>query len=216
MKFFSIFFLLLFSYNALSAERSYLFTRTEKMAGDINSLEGIVTFSIDGKSEIVSVDLQGNKSFNFWDDIKFKTEAATQYGFEIHDVRRKNEPAGMMSIFAHHIEISDFKPGYKTRNIETERRHPYFKDYSWNFFLTYKKNESIKINGKKYDAGYIYVKGDRPTGGGHCRPGQPGTVKIHSWYDLEDSTLLKQVFEKYLCKPYDYNLLERDTFIKNN
>jgi len=216
MRSFTFIMLLSFSLLASSAERSYSFTRTQTMNGDVNALEGTITFLIDGKNEVVNVDLQGNKNFNFWDDVKFQSKAATQYGFEIHDIRRKNEHAGMMSIFAHHIMISDFKPGYKTRNVETERRHPYFKDYTWNFYLTYKKNEAININGNTVNAGYIYVKGDRPTGGSNCRPGQPGTVKIHSWYDLENSTLLKQIFEKYMCKPFDYNLLERDTYIKNN
>ena len=99
-----------------------------------------------------------------------------------------------------------------TRNVETERRHPYFKDYAWNFYLKYEKNESITINGKTYHAAYVSVKGDRPTGGMNCRTGQPGVVKIESWYDLNDSKLLKQVFAKYLCKPFDYNLLEKDTY----
>ena len=203
---FSIFFI---SY-AFSETRNYSFSRTEKMAGDVNSLEGTVTFSTQEKKELVSVDFIGNEKFNL-DDITYQSEITLQHGFEIYDYRRKGEPSGF-SIFAHHINIGDYKQGYKTRNVETERRHPYFKDYAWNFYLKYEKNESIQVNGKTYQAAYISVKGDRPSGGMNCRPGQPGVVKIESWYDLNNSKLLKQVFAKYLCKPFDYNLLERDTY----
>ena len=211
MNRFLLYLLLFLSLNSFAETRTYSFARTETMAGNVNSLEGTVTFSTQEKKELVSVDFIGNEKFNFWDDITYQSEITLQHGFEIYDYRRKGEPSGF-SIFAHHINIGDYKLGYKTRNVETERRHPYFKDYAWNFYLKYEKNESIKINGKTYQAAYISVKGDRPTGGMNCRPGQPGVVKIESWYDLNDSKLLKQVFAKYLCKPFDYNLLEKDTY----
>jgi hypothetical protein len=201
----------IFTSQVAAQERVYSFTRSETMAGDVNSLEGKMSFSIHDKKELVSVDLIGNQKFNFWDDIEYQTKIPLQVGFEIYDIRKKNEPTGF-SVFAHHIDLNDINPGFKTRNVETERRHPYFKDYSWNFYLKYEKNESITVNGKSYQAAYITVKGDRPTGGMNCRPGQPGVVKIESWYDLKDSKLLKQSFAKYLCKPFDYNLLEKDTY----
>ena len=202
----------IFTSQVAAQERVYSFTRSETMAGDVNSLEGKIIFSIQDKKELVNVDLIGNQKFNFWDDIEYQTKIPLQVGFEIYDIRKKNEPTGF-SVFAHHINLNDINPGFKTRNVETERRHPYFKDYSWNFFLKYQKNESIIVNGKTYQAAFITVKGDRPTGGMNCRPGQPGVVKIESWYDLRDSKLLKQSFAKYLCKPFDYTLLEKDTYI---
>ena len=211
MHSFLLCFLLFLSFNSFAETRTYSFARTETMAGDVNSLEGTFTFSTQEKKELVSVDLSGNQKFNFWDDIEFQTKIPLQVGFEIYDIRKKNEPIGF-SVFAHHINLKDINTGLKTRNVETERRHPYFKDYAWNFYLKYEKNESIQVNGKTYQAAYISVKGDRPTGGMNCRPGQPGVVKIESWYDLSNSKLLKQVFAKYLCKPFDYNLLEKDTY----
>jgi len=201
----------IFNSQVAAQDRVYSFTRSETMAGDVNSLEGKIIFSIQDKKELVNVDLIGNQKFNFWDDIEYQTEIPLQVGFEIYDVRQKNEPTGF-SVFAHHINLNDINPGFKTRNVETERRHPYFRDYSWNFYLKYEKNESITVNDKSYKAAFISVKGDRPTGGMNCRPGQPGVVKIESWYNLNDSKLLKQVFAKYLCKPFDYNLLEKDTY----
>ena len=201
----------IFTSQVAAQERVYSFTRSETMAGDVNSLEGKIIFSIQDKKEVVTVDLIGNQKFNFWDDIEYQTKIPLQIGFEIYDIRKKNEPTGF-SVFAHHINLNDINPGFKTRNVETERRHPYFKDYSWNFYLKYEKNESITVNGKTYQVAYLSVKGDRPTGGMNCRPGQPGVVKIESWYDLNDAKLIKQVFAKYLCKPFDYNLLEKDTY----
>ena len=201
----------IFTSQVAAQDRVYSFTRSETMAGDVNSLEGKIIFSIQDKKELVNVDLIGNQKFNFWDDVEYQAKIPLQVGFEIYDVRKKNEPTGF-SVFAHHINLNDINPGFKTRNVETERRHPYFRDYSWNFYLKYEKNESITVNGKTYQAAFISVKGDRPTGGMNCRPGQPGVVKIESWYNLNDSKLLKQVFAKYLCKPFDYNLLEKDTY----
>jgi len=211
MKNIFILFVLL-SLNSFAETRNYSFSRTQTMAGDINSLEGTISFSIKGKKELVSLDFIGDNKFNFWDDIEYQTKIPLQVGFEIYDIRKKNEPTGF-SVFAHHINLNDINPGFKTRNVETERRHPYFRDYSWNFYLKYEKNESISVNGKTFHAAYISVKGDRPRGGNNCRSGQPGVVKIDSWYDLNDEKLLKQVFAKYLCKPFDYNLLEKDTYI---
>ena len=202
----------IFTSQVAAQERVYSFTRSETMAGDVNSLEGKIIFSIQDKKELVNVDLIGNQKFNFWDDIEYQTKIPLQVGFEIYDIRRKNEPMGF-SVFAHHINLNDINPGFKTRNVETERRHPYFKDYSWNFYLKYEKNESIIVNGKTYQVAYLSVKGDRPSGGMNCRPGQPGVIKVESWYDLNDAKLIKQVFAKYLCKPFDYNLLEKDTYI---
>ena len=201
----------IFTSQVVAQERVYSFTRSETMAGDVNSLEGKIIFSIQDKKELVNVDLIGNQKFNFWDDIEYQTKIPLQVGFEIYDIRRKNEPMGF-SVFAHHINLNDINPGFKTRNVETERRHPYFKDYSWNFYLKYEKNESIIVNGKTYQVAYLSVKGDRPSGGMNCRPGQPGVIKVESWYDLNDAKLIKQVFAKYLCKPFDYNLLENDTY----
>lgn len=201
----------IFTSQVVAKDRVYSFTRSETMAGDVNSLEGKIIFSIQDKKEEVTVDLTGNEKFNFWDDIEYQTKIPLQVGFEIYDIRKKNEPTGF-SVFAHHINLNDINPGFKTRNVETERRHPYFRDYLWNFYLKYEKNESITVNGKTYQAAFISVKGDRPTGGMNCRPGQPGVVKIQSWYDLNDSKLLKQVFAKYLCKPFDYNLINKDTY----
>jgi hypothetical protein len=211
MRFLLIIFIF-FSLESLSDTRIYNFTRDETMAGNIKSLEGKITFFTQEGSELVSVNLIGNHNFNYWDDISFKTEIPLRLGFEIYDIRRKNEPVGF-SIFGHHIKIDDIKPDFKTRNIETERRHPYYKDYDWNFYLKYVKNEKIIINNKSFNAAYISIKGDRPTGGLNCRPGQPGVVKIDSWYDLDDSKLLKQTFSEFLCKPFDYNLLKKDTYI---
>ena len=201
----------IFTSQVVAKDRVYSFTRSETMAGDVNSLEGKIIFSIQDKKEEVTVDLTGNEKFNFWDDIEYQTKIPLQVGFEIYDIRKKNEPTGF-SVFAHHINLNDINPGFKTRNVETERRHPYFRDYLWNFYLKYEKNESITVYGKTYQAAFISVKGDRPTGGMNCRPGQPGVVKIQSWYDLNDSKLLKQVFAKYLCKPFDYNLINKDTY----
>ena len=212
MKIFLIFLLLSISSNLLSSERTYFFKRTQTMAGDINALEGTISFKKAGNKEIIDVNLQGNQKFNFWDDIEFQSEMDIQNGLEIYDIRKKGESSGF-SIFAHHININDFKPGYKTRNIETERRHPYFKDYSWNFYFHYVKNQIISINNENINVAYVILNGDRPTGGPNCRSGQPGVIKVESWYQLNTSKLLKQVFSKFLCKPYDYNLLERDTYI---
>ena len=81
--------LFIFTSQVSAEDRTYTFTRTETMAGDINSLEGTIFFSIEDKQELVSVDLIGNQKFNFWDDIEYQTKIPLQVGFEIYDIRKK-------------------------------------------------------------------------------------------------------------------------------
>ena len=78
----------IFTSQLAAQERVYSFTRSETMAGDVNSLEGKIIFSIQDKKELVNVDLIGNQKFNFWDDIEYQTKIPLQVGFEIYDVRK--------------------------------------------------------------------------------------------------------------------------------
>lgn len=211
MKYILILLLITLSFNSFSETRTYKFTRSETMAGNVNSLEGNVTFSVENNREFVSVDFAGNHKFNFWDDIEFKSSMPLKNGLELYDYRRKGSPVGF-TIFAHHISLINYKKGFKTRDVETENRHPYFKDYSWRFYVNYEKNESLSINGKSYEAAFFTMKGSRPTGSENCRPGQPGVIKVQTWYEIETSLLLKQTVSKFMCKPADYNLLEKDTY----
>jgi hypothetical protein len=56
----------------------------------------------------------------------------------------------------------------------------------------------------------LLVFGDRPTGPGHCMYGGVGVFGVDSWYSKENGKLLKQVFVKRNCRPYDYKFLSKE------
>ena len=80
----------------------------------------------------------------------------------------------------------------------------------WNFFVSFKGYESMNIDNQKYETIHLYTKGARPTGPGHCMYGGYGVINIDSWYEKNTGKLVKQIFIKRNCRPYDYKFLSKE------
>ena len=132
-------------------------------------------------------------------------------GFNIFDLKDQRQVMGI-SLFTLSIDPSiDYKSFKQSSAVETlDRNHPFFLDQSWNFYVNFKGYEQITLSGKEFNAIHLYTHGERPTGPSHCMYGGIGVINIDSWYSKETGKLLKQVFVKRNCRPYDYKFLSKE------
>ena len=117
-----------------------------------------------------------------------------------------------ISIFTLSLDpTKDFSSMQSNRQVEmTDRNHPFFSDQSWNIYVTFKGYEKMTLSNKDFNSIHLHTFGDRPTGPGHCMYGGVGVISVDSWYSKENGKLLKQVFIKSNCRPYDYKFLSKE------
>ncbi len=196
--------------------------------GDKYDAEGEVTFRThkdNGVSfEYAHVNINWKGGFfksSITDDFIQKKEIKN--GLVLYDIVEGDQKKGY-SVFARHIEVKNYPVGFETKKIiNDEGRHPYFSDYDWIFKLKVESVENTEINGQKYEALYSKLWGSRPTSTTNCQMTQPGQnfststgeIYVETWFDLKDSTLLKQVFTKYGCVP-SRRLVSKETWVLIN
>jgi len=169
---------------------------------------GVIIIS-KNKEGILDIDanvIGGQSSFVFK-----SSQKNPQTNFYIFDLKPSNQFLGI-SIFTLSLDISqNFSALQSVRNIDMlDRNHPFFNDQAWNVYLTFKGYEKITLSNKDFDSIHLKVFGDRPTGPGHCMYGGVGVFGVDSWYSKESGKLLKQVFVKRNCRPYDYKFLSKE------
>ena len=169
---------------------------------------GVISIS-KNKEGILDIDanvIGGQSSFVFK-----SSQKNPQTNFYIFDLKPSNQVLGI-SIFTLSLDISqNFSVLQSVRNIDMlDRNHPFFNDQAWNVYLTFKGYEKITLSNKDFDSIHLKVFGDRPTGPGHCMYGGVGVFGVDSWYSKESGKLLKQVFVKRNCRPYDYKFLSKE------
>ena len=144
-------------------------------------------------------------------------------GLVLYDIVEGYQKKGY-SVFARHIDVKNYPVGFETKKIiKDEDRHPDFSDYDWIFKFKVESIESTQINGQKYQALYSKLWGSRPTSTTNCKMAQPGVnfsnstgeIYIETWFDIESSKLLKQVFTKYGCVP-SRRLVSKETWVLIN
>ena len=144
-------------------------------------------------------------------------------GLVLYDIVEGDQKKGY-SVFARHIDVKNYPVGFETKKIiKDEDRHPDFSDHDWIFKFKVESIESTQINGQKYQALYSKLWGSRPTSTTNCKMAQPGVnfsnstgeIYIETWFDIESSKLLKQVFTKYGCVP-SRRLVSKETWVLIN
>ena len=143
-------------------------------------------------------------------------------GLVLYDIVEGEQKKGY-SVFARHIDVKNYPVGFETKKIiKDEDRHPAFSDYDWIFKFKAESVVNIEINGQIRQAIYTKLWGSRPTSTTNCQslPSRgfstsTGEIYVETWFDLEDSSLLKQVFTKYGCVPSRI-IVSKETWILNN
>lgn len=226
VKFLTLIFLLMPVF--LNASEDLKYNYEHDSLGDKFDASGDVTFRIyDDNSVIyeyahVNINWKGGffKS-SITDD--FINKRPIQNGLVLYDIVEGNQKKGY-SVFARHIDIKKYPVGFETKKIiKDEPRHPEFSDYDWIFKFKVESVESLKINGRSYKTIFTKLWGSRPTSTTNCKMAQPGVnfsnsigeIYVETWFDLNNSKLLKQVFTKYGCVP-SKRLVSKETWTLAN
>jgi len=195
--------------------------------GDSDDAEGDVTFRTHQDNgvmyEYAHVNIKWKGGFfksSITDDFIQKKEIKN--GLVLYDIVEGDQKKGY-SVFARHIDVKNYPVGFETKKIiKDEDRHPAFSDYDWIFKFKAESVVNIEINGQIRQAIYTKLWGSRPTSTTNCQslPSRgfstsTGEIYVETWFDLEDSSLLKQVFTKYGCVPSRI-IVSKETWILNN
>jgi hypothetical protein len=195
--------------------------------GDRDDAEGDVTFRSHQDNgimyEYAHVNIKWKGGFfksSITDD--FIQKKKIKNGLVLYDIVEGDQKKGY-SVFARHIDVKNYPVGFETKKIiKDEDRHPAFSDYDWIFKFKAKSVVNIEINGQIRQAIYTKLWGSRPTSTTNCQslPSRGfstslGEIYVETWFDLEDSSLLKQVFTKYGCVPSRI-IVSKETWILNN
>ena len=195
--------------------------------GDRDDAEGDVTFRTHQDNgvmyEYAHVNIKWKGGFfksSITDDFIQKKEIKN--GLVLYDIVEGDQKKGY-SVFARHIDVKNYPVGFETKKIiKDEDRHPAFSDYDWIFKFKAESVVNIEINGQTRQAIYTKLWGSRPTSTTNCQslPSRgfstsTGEIYVETWFDLEDSSLLKQVFTKYGCVPSRI-IVSKETWILNN
>ena len=195
--------------------------------GDRDDAEGDVTFRTNQDNgvmyEYAHVNIKWKGGFfksSITDDFIQKKEIKN--GLVLYDIVEGDQKKGY-SVFARHIDVKNYPVGFETKKIiKDEDRHPAFSDYDWIFKFKAESVVNIEINGQIRQAIYTKLWGSRPTSTTNCQslPSRgfstsTGEIYVETWFDLEDSSLLKQVFTKYGCVPSRI-IVSKETWVLNN
>ena len=195
--------------------------------GDRDDAEGDVTFRTHQDNgvmyEYAHVNIKWKGGFfksSITDDFIQKKEIKN--GLVLYDIVEGDQKKGY-SVFARHIDVKNYPVGFETKKIiKDEDRHPVFSDYDWIFKFKAESVVNIEINGQIRQAIYTKLWGSRPTSTTNCQslPSRgfstsTGEIYVETWFDLEDSSLLKQVFTKYGCVPSRI-IVSKETWVLNN
>ena len=195
--------------------------------GDRDDAEGDVTFRTNQDNgvmyEYAHVNIKWKGGFfksSITDDFIQKKEIKN--GLVLYDIVEGDQKKGY-SVFARHIDVKNYPVGFETKKIiKDEDRHPAFSDYDWIFKFKAESVVNIEINGQIRQAIYTKLWGSRPTSTTNCQslPSRgfstsTGEIYVETWFELEGSSLLKQVFTKYGCVPSRI-IVSKETWILNN
>ena len=118
------------------------------------------------------------------------------------------------------LQFSPYLIANKLRSVVLDSKFPktsfpvysHHNHISWSYSSEIIGNEIIQVHGKHIDAVKVILSGQRPTGPGGCMQGQPGIIKIESWYTKESSRFVKQIVNQFHCSIDTGKLLSRETY----
>ena len=221
-----IIFLLFFSVVGHTTE-DLKYSYAHDSIGDRDDAEGDVTFRTHQDNgvmyEYAHVNIKWKGGFfksSITDD--FIQKKKIKNGLVLYDIVEGDQKKGY-SVFARHIDVKNYPIGFETKKIiKDEDRHPAFSDYDWIFKFKAESVVNIEINAQTRQAIYTKLWGSRPTSTTNCQslPSRgfstsTGEIYVETWFDLEDSSLLKQVFTKYGCVPSRI-IVSKETWVLNN
>lgn len=173
---------------------------------------GSVVFTVKKLNDIyyewVSFDETGEINSN-----KFDTKYKLFLGNVLYDIVNEQN----RQVF---LQFSPYLIANKSRSITLDNKVPktnfpvysYHNHISWNYSTEVVGNETIQVQGKNIETVKVFLSGQRPTGPGGCMQGQPGIIKIESWFAKESGRFVKQIVNQFHCSIDSGKLLSRETY----
>jgi hypothetical protein len=179
-------------------------------------------------------DLNGNKThegkvyFNLINEGEKLVESAfyevkgeiSQNRFEsLHQIQNGNFLYDVINPFNRQAFLQ-FSPFLKKEEMNFSNKFPktqfpvfsYHHDQAWTFSSELVGNESVRVNGRQINASKFVLNGFRPTGPGNCMQGQPGRIRIQSWYSEESPRYIKQIVQEFHCVIEPNRMLSQETY----
>jgi hypothetical protein len=158
--------------------------------------------------EWVSFDETGEINSN-----KFETKNKIFLGNVLYDIVNEQN----RQVF---LQFSPYLIANKSRSVVLDNKFPktsfpvysYHNHISWSYSAEIIGNEIIQVQGKNIDTVKVVLSGQRPTGPGGCMQGQPGIIKIESWFAKESNRFVKQIVNQFHCSIDSGKLLSRETY----
>jgi len=118
------------------------------------------------------------------------------------------------------LQFAPYLIANKSRSVVLDNKFPktsfpvysYHNHISWTYSAEIIGNETIQIQGKNIETVKVLLSGQRPTGPGGCMQGQPGIIKIESWFAKESNRFVKQIVNQFHCSIDSGKLLSRETY----
>ena len=144
---------------------------------------------------------------------KFETKNKIYFGNALYDIVNEQN----RQVF---LQFSPYLIANRSRSIVLDSQFPktnfpvysHHNHISWSYSAEIKGNEVIQVQGKNIDTVKVTLNGQRPTGPGGCMQGQPGIIKIESWYAKESSRFVKQIVNQFHCAIDTGKLLSKETY----
>jgi len=144
---------------------------------------------------------------------KFETKNKIYFGNVLYDIANEQN----RQVF---LQFSPYLIANRSRSIILDNQFPktnfpvysYHNHISWSYSSEIIGNETIQIQGKNIDTTKVILSGQRPTGPGGCMQGQPGIIKIESWYAKSSSRFVKQIVNQFHCSIDSGKLLSKETY----
>jgi hypothetical protein len=144
---------------------------------------------------------------------KFETKNKIFLGNVLYDIANEQN----RQVF---LQFSPYLIANKSRSVVLDSKFPktsfpvysYHNHFSWSYSAEIIGNEIILVQGKNIDVIKVVLSGQRPTGPGGCMQGQPGIIKIESWFSKEANRFVKQIVNQFHCSIDTGKLLSRETY----
>ena len=174
--------------------------------------KGFATFTAKKENEnfyeLANFDETGELSSN-----KFDTKNKLFLGNMLYDVVNEQN----RQVF---LQFSPYLISNSSKSVILDNKFPkthfpvysYHNQYSWTYSSEIIGNEVIQLQGKSIETTKVILNGQRPTGPGGCMQGQPGIIKIESWYSKNSNRYVKQIINQFHCSIDQGKLLSKETY----
>ena len=144
---------------------------------------------------------------------KFETRHKIQFGNFLYELSNEQTRQSFIQFSPYGNQNLENSDTLKKQSVITSFPvYSSYNDQAWIFNSQIIGLDLQSIKGSNIATTKIALNGFRPTGPGHCYYGQPGQIKIESWYEKDTKRFVKQVITQYHCIVDAGKVLSQETY----